>query len=232
MSATNVGASNARVRDGLEPPWLGETARKPSRFDVSVFRTALQHDRGYAQATQMPDRECAGEQFDWDDTFSDVVGPLLARLRRLARRILHSDDLAEDAVQEAVLCLWKEGRLPPNPSAWLSRAVVHRSLHLNRSRHRRRRHELLACLHRPESDSGGDAARALEVEEISARIDKALWMLSDRLRMVFVLREIEQMDYESIADRLRIPLGTVRSRLARSREALHHALARNDHVLS
>ena len=32
--------------------------------------------------------------------------------------------------------------------------------------------------------------------------------------MVFILREIEQMDYESIADLLRIPLGTVRSRLA------------------
>jgi RNA polymerase sigma-70 factor (ECF subfamily) len=130
-------------------------------------------------------------------------------------------------VQEAILTLWKEGRLPPNPAAWLSRAVVHRSLHLNRCRYRRRRHELRACLHHPESDPNGDASRAMEVEEIGARIDEALSRLSERLRMVFILREIEQMDYKSIADRLQIPLGTVRSRLARSREALQQALGRD-----
>ena len=52
--------------------------------------------------------------------------------------------------------------------------------------------------------------------------------LSERLRTVFVLREIVQLDYESIAAALRIPLGTVRSRLARSREALQQALRHDD----
>ena len=50
---------------------------------------------------------------------------------------LHGEDLADDAVQEALLSLWKEGRMPQNPEGWLVRAVVHRSLHLNRSRRRR-----------------------------------------------------------------------------------------------
>ncbi len=66
----------------------------------------------------------------------------------------------------------------------------------------------------------------LEAEEIGTSINEALCGLSERLRTVFVLREIEQMDYQSIAARLDIPLGTVRSRLARSREALQKALER------
>ncbi|MGO9601250.1 MAG: RNA polymerase sigma factor [Isosphaeraceae bacterium] len=228
MSVMNIELSRTQYPAVLGSTWRAETVGDRLGFDVSMFRTPSEQDGRFAQPIPCPKTKGADRRIDWDENFSDAVAPLLVRLHRLARRILHSVDLAEDAVQEAILSLWKEGRLPPNPSAWLNRAVVNRSLHLNRSRHRRRRHELLACLHRPESDPTGDAARALEAEEISARIGQALSMLSDRLRMVFILREIEQMDYESIADRLRIPLGTVRSRLARSREALQRALGDND----
>jgi RNA polymerase sigma-70 factor, ECF subfamily len=227
MSVTNAGVSGTPVREVLGSTWLAETVGDPFGFDdVSMFRTPSEQDGRFAQPIPCP--KSKGADIDWDENFSDAVAPLLVGLHRLARRILHSDDLAEDAVQEAILSLWKAGQLPPNPRAWLNRAVVNRSLHLNRSRRRRRRHELLACLHRPESDPTGDAARALEAEEIGARIDEALSTLSDHLRMVFILREVEQLDYESIADLLQIPLGTVRSRLARSREALQRALGRDD----
>ena len=225
----NAGVSRTQVREVLGSTWLAETVGDPFGFDdVSMFRTPSEQDGRYAQPIPCPKSKGADRRIDWDENFSDAIAPLLVQLHRLARRILHSDDLAEDAVQEAILSLWKAGRLPPNPRAWLNRAVVNRSLHLNRSRHRRRRHELLACLHRPESDPTGDAARALEAEEIRARIDEALSTLSVRHRTVFILREIEQMDYESIAELLRIPVGTVRSRLARSREALRQALERDD----
>ncbi len=48
--------------------------------------------------------------------------------------------------------------------------------------------------------------------------------LPDRFREVFLLREVEQLDYEAIAETLRVPVGTVRSRLARSRAALQKRL--------
>ena len=82
-----------------------------------------------------PDQKPSHEQF------AAVVGPLQRQLVRLAKRILRCNDLDQDAVQEALLSLWLAGRLPPNPAAWLTRAVVLRSLHLNRSRIRRRTHE-------------------------------------------------------------------------------------------
>ena len=77
----------------------------------------------------------------WEVQFAAVVQARLPRLQPLARRMLHGEDLADDAVQEALLSLWKEGRMPQNPEGWLVRAVVLRSLHLNRSRRRRRRYE-------------------------------------------------------------------------------------------
>ena len=157
------------------------------------------------------------ESHTWCDQFAELVGPRLARLQRLARKILRSDDLADDAVQEALLSLWREERPPPNLDGWLVRAVVNRSLHLNRTRRRRRYHEERACLGRSEQDPAGDASRPLEIAEVARAIEAALDALPDHLRTVFVLREAEQMDYESIAESLGVPVGTVRSRLHRAR---------------
>jgi len=228
MSVMNLRGPKTPLREVAESIWRPGTARNPFEFEISMLGTTTGEGRPRARPLHRHTQHGVGRRVDWDDRFTEIVGPLQVRLHRLARRILHNDDLAEDAVQEAIFSLWKEGRMPPNPGAWLSRAVVNRSLHLSRSRQRRRRHEVLACQERPECDPSCDGARALEAKEIGTKIDDALSTLSDRLRMVFVLREIEQMGYESIADRLNIPLGTVRSRRARSREALQQALGRED----
>jgi RNA polymerase sigma-70 factor (ECF subfamily) len=160
----------------------------------------------------------------WEDQFAKIVHARLPWLQRLARRILHGEDLADDAVQEALLSLWKEGRMPANPEGWLVRAVVLRSLHLNRSRRRRRSYEERAGALRSEHDPCGDAARALEAKELAHTIGGLLGKLPEHLRAVFLLREAEQHDYEAIAAALGVPLGTVRSRLHRAREALKHGL--------
>src|SRR5262249_34989354 len=101
----------------------------------------------------------------WPDEFAEAVGPLTAGLHRLARRSVGSEAVADDGVQEALISFWREGTLPPNPNGWLARAVVHRSLHLNRCRRRRRLHEERACAHRLEFAPAEDASRGLEAEE-------------------------------------------------------------------
>jgi RNA polymerase sigma-70 factor (ECF subfamily) len=160
----------------------------------------------------------------WEEQFAEVVHPRIPRLQRLARRILRSDDLADDAVQEALVSFWKEGRLPRNPEGWLLRAVVLRSLHLNRARRRRRNYEERAGAERVEHDLGGDGARALEAQEAVQTATAVLRKLPEHLRTVFVLREAEQRDYASIAVALGVPVGTVRSRLNRSRKAVRAIL--------
>jgi RNA polymerase sigma-70 factor, ECF subfamily len=164
----------------------------------------------------------------WDSpgSFSELVAPLHDPLIALARRILRSDDLARDAVQEAMLSLWLEAEVPPNPRAWLVRAVVNRSLHLLRSRARRRRHEGRACLEHSEASLEDDPARRFEGEDILITVQEAFTAIAPEFRDVLVLRAVEQMDYESIATTLKIPVGTVRSRLNRSRKALRDILRR------
>jgi len=158
----------------------------------------------------------------FDKIISEHVGPMLA----VARRTLGSDDLAWDAVQDTLLSLWHEPDVPPHLRGWLLRAVTHRSLHLARTRSRRRRHEERASTRRREGSRRDDPSQLLQDSDFWVCLEKALAELCHEQRTVFVLREVEALDYEAIAERLGIPIGTVRSRLNRSRVALREILGR------
>ena len=59
---------------------------------------------------------------------------------------------------------------------------------------------------------------------IAAAIERAVAQLGPEYRAAFLLREVHDMDYESIAEALRVDIGTVKSRLSRARAALRRAL--------
>lgn len=150
----------------------------------------------------------------------------VTRVLAVARRILRSDELAEDAVQEAFVSLWRERPETDRQSAWLVRTVIHRSLHARRTAQRRRHWELRAGLE-AETDPPCrlcEAERERMNADLRSEIGRALSALDDERRAVFELREIEGLDYAEIAERLAIPVGTVRSRLHRARLALQAAL--------
>lgn len=69
-----------------------------------------------------------------------------------------------------------------------------------------------------------DAPALLESREDVQRVRRALDTLPPNWRMILVLREYQDLPYEEIAEILRVPVGTVRSRLARARERLRLAL--------
>jgi RNA polymerase sigma factor (sigma-70 family) len=152
------------------------------------------------------------------------IEPHLPRIRSVARRLLGCDHLALDAVQEALVALWREPHEPIDPAGWLVRAVVHRSKHLRRSVRRRRHHEhaaSVACeLHRG-CDNPLHTAYA---HELGAQIEMALANLPAEQRTAMQLTLDTGMGYEAIAQRLGWPLGTVRSRLHRARLALQGCL--------
>jgi RNA polymerase sigma-70 factor (ECF subfamily) len=158
------------------------------------------------------------------DDFGRAVGPHLRLLLAKARRLLGSEDQAWDAVQETLLSLWKEEEQPANLPAWLLRTVTHRSLHALRTRSRRRKHEERAADQQPEASRHDDPARLAQLNELRLRIEATLGGLTREHREVFQLREVDRLDYETIADLLDIPVGTVRSRLNRSRLACKEAL--------
>lgn len=66
--------------------------------------------------------------------------------------------------------------------------------------------------------------RELLSEEIQATVEQAIRNLPEDLRTAIVLREIENFSYEEIATAMECPIGTVRSRIFRAREAIDHEL--------
>ncbi len=86
-------------------------------------------------------RESSISHWENDREFAEAIHPHVSRLVRTARRILGSDDLARDAVQEALITLWRLGPALGDTYGWLHHVVIHRSLHARRTRARRERHE-------------------------------------------------------------------------------------------
>ncbi len=160
-----------------------------------------------------------------DGDLAAVVGPLVGLMSRASRRILHDDDLADDAIQETLLIYWTRAERPANPRAWLLHAVTLRSLHLARSNRRRRDHERRASLGRSEQSFQDEPGRSLDHAEQVRQIHEAVDRLPEEYRAVGRLSIFEELDYAAIAATLEIPIGTVRSRLSRTRRLIREALA-------
>ena len=154
-----------------------------------------------------------------DEELERLVTPHLQRLTEVAERILGSGEEAEDAVQEALVTLWRSKEAPPNPRGWLVRTVVHRSLHARRTALRRRKWEERAGVDWVTTCPLCDPSETVEAQELQQQLDHALEGLSDDHRIVVALRA-EGLEYHEIAERLGVPVGTVRSRLNRARDAL------------
>ena len=140
-----------------------------------------------------------------------------------ARRITGSDDLARDAVHEALRDFWLLEHPPEKPSGWISRAVVYRSLQIRRAMLRREKHESCAAASRSSIDRA-DPSLLCERREERARVRGALRRLPRSHRTILEKRWMDGLDYATIARELSVPVGTVRSRLSRARTMLHHAL--------
>ncbi|NOX55600.1 MAG: RNA polymerase sigma factor [Planctomycetes bacterium] len=141
------------------------------------------------------------------------------RLYRLAVRMVGNED-ADDVTQQIFLQLFRTitqfaGR--SGFETWLYRLAVNECLqHLRR----RKRKALQPLLEEPASHQRDAGARVEQRELIEAALER----LDPDLRAVFVLREVEQLNYREIADALDLSDGTVASRLNRARKQLREIL--------
>ncbi len=168
-----------------------------------------------------PDAELAGAAADGDpEAMSALLARHVDRVHAVCRKICGPDD-AQDATQEALISVVRSIARFDHRSAfttWLHRVATNAAL--DELRRRKRRPAPLA------PDSGGHdeprAGSATQPERVVDRIDldAALDRLSEEFRVAVVLRDVADLDYAEIADALSIPIGTVRSRIARGRAAL------------
>jgi RNA polymerase sigma factor (sigma-70 family) len=142
----------------------------------------------------------------------------------LAYRVLRDEALAEDAVQEAFLGLWRSaGSFVPErakASTWILTLVHRRSVDVVR-REQRRRTEPLEAAPEPAEGSAEEAAWLRLDRE---RVQAALAQLPDQQREAIELAYYGGYTQSELADRLGQPVGTIKSRmfagLARLRELL------------
>ncbi|HTN73888.1 MAG TPA: sigma-70 family RNA polymerase sigma factor [Pirellulaceae bacterium] len=150
---------------------------------------------------------------------------------RLFNTVLHvagCREEAEDVVQDAFVQAFLKLKSFQRQSAfytWLYRIAFNLAI----SRRRRRKSEVSVEQHREAAglepiDDGEAPEERLLREERSEQVTAALQLLSDEHRSILVLREMEGCCYETIAEILELPVGTVRSRLHRARLQLRDEL--------
>jgi RNA polymerase sigma-70 factor (ECF subfamily) len=160
--------------------------------------------------------------------FEGMVRMHQERVHSYATYMLRDPAEAQDVAQEALIRMWQHHAEIQSPSAksWLMRTA--HNLCIDRIRRRNVRSE---------TDDGettlsftGDTApgpqELAEASDLGRLIQLSLDALTPRDRAVVVMREVQGLPYEEIADILGLPLGTVKARLHRARERLRNRLAR------
>ncbi|MBS0393676.1 MAG: RNA polymerase sigma factor [Proteobacteria bacterium] len=175
-------------------------------------------------------RIAAGDQA----AFEQLMRRFNRRLFRVARAVLHDDADAEDALQEAYLCAYRQMARFRGDSAlatWLTRLVLNESL--GRRRRSQRRQTVVPLV--PDA-TGLEMSQApasdrerpdqlLDRAQLRALLQRRLDQLPEAYRTVFVLRAVEELSVEETAHCLDIPEATVRSRHFRAKSLLREALA-------
>jgi RNA polymerase sigma-70 factor, ECF subfamily len=165
--------------------------------------------------------------------FEMLVIKYQRRIERLISRMVRDADLVHDVAQEAFIRAYRALPQFRGESAfytWLYRIAVNTAkktlVEIKRDpvvteSARARGGDDDETYPRDNELSDGETPEALLAsKEIAATVNAAIDALSEDLRQAITLREIEGLSYEEIADVMNCPIGTVRSRIFRAREAI------------
>ncbi|HMB22887.1 MAG: RNA polymerase sigma factor [Chloroflexota bacterium] len=152
----------------------------------------------------------------------------------IALRLLNDEDVAADAVQEALISAFRRFHTFRGDSlrSWLARVVVNACY--DEMRRRRRQHSVPLELLNSDGeeietsywlvDPQSDPEVQFESSELETAIQKCLDKLPPIYRLVLVLVDVEGLSYEEAANAAGVPVGTVKSRLARARLQMQKSL--------
>ncbi len=171
----------------------------------------------------------AGDQ----SAFNALVLKYQHRVLKLVSRFVNDATEAEDVAQEAFLKAYRALPSFRGDSAfytWLYRIAINTAKNALVA-HKRRPVDFDLDLQDPEQferqarlKEADTPEGVLLTDEIRNVVEKAMEQLPDDLRTAIVLRELEGLSYEEIAEAMDCPVGTVRSRIFRAREAIDKKL--------
>lgn len=166
------------------------------------------------------------------DAFNELVLAYQDRVYNLAYRILGDPAAAEDATQDTFIAAYRHLSTFRGGSflSWLMRTVANRCYDELR-RHKRRPTVSWESFGEMDEDANPflvnghpTPEEAAQQAELTRLLQSAILTLPPDQRVVLVLSDVEGMNYQEIADTVGIPVGTVKSRLARARARLRDLL--------
>lgn len=169
--------------------------------------------------------------------FSELVNRHYRRVLRVAYGLLRDNYDAEDVVQDAFARVHVRLKDFEGASAfytWLYRIVVNLSIDLMRKRRRERRVDVEDEAAREALTTGKELwprfdeshpGDSVERKQLGAQLEKAMKELPEIHQAVLLLRELEGLSYEEIAETLQIKKGTVMSRLFHARRGMQEKLS-------
>ena len=182
---------------------------------------------------QLVQRTVAGDQ----KAFELLVMKYQRRIERLIGRMVRDTDLVQDIAQETFIRAYRAIPQFRGDSAfytWLYRIAVNTA---KKALVEMKRDPLVTESARALRDDDDETSRIenelsdgetpealLASKEIAATVNASIDALSEDLRQAITLREIEGLSYEEIAEVMNCPIGTVRSRIFRAREAIAQRL--------
>jgi RNA polymerase sigma-70 factor, ECF subfamily len=168
------------------------------------------------------------------DAFNELILRYQSLLFGIALRLLNDEDVAADAVQEALISAFRRFHTFRGDAlrSWLARVVVNACY--DEMRKKRRQHSVPLEQYNAEGDeietsywlvdAQADPEVQFEASELETAIQKSLNKLPPIYRLVLVLVDIEGLSYEEAALAAHVPVGTVKSRLARARLQMQKSL--------
>ncbi len=166
--------------------------------------------------------------------FAQACLPHQAELYAIAMRISRDPTLAKDLVQETLLramVAWGSFEPGSNLRAWLFRILTNAFINGYRKRRRHQRlaserpGDTLGALYGRDQDHTDDVEHTLIADQLSDEVRVALDRRGPEYRDVVERADLRGEKYQAIAETLRIPIGTVMSRLFRARRVLEGQLA-------
>jgi len=159
------------------------------------------------------------------EDFEAATMPHFPHLYRTARLLAQDSAEAEDVVQEVYLQAWKSFHrfeAGTNCRAWLFKILFHRLHHFRRHWAKASKVE---AFENPEDQDSIIAETPVPQEIRDEDMLKALGRVPIEFREVVLLADVQEFSYKEIAETMKVPLGTVMSRLSRGRKLLRQELA-------
>ncbi len=175
------------------------------------------------------DAECVRKlQRGETDAFEILIRRHQKTIFNLVYRMLGDYDEAAEISQETFLSAYRaigNFRGESNFSTWLYRIALNHATTRRKSLNTRQQRNVALENAEPAIDSHPGPAESMEKKEIRQRVQQALNRLEPEDATVILLRDLQDVPYDEVARVLEIPIGTVKSRLHRARQALRSELS-------